>query len=360
MALSLPSIAIHRGHNAGICLFTHKEILEVIELERFLNIKNCSFDNFTPISTPDTVVDSLLRYIKHVYGYTTFDKVIITEDTKLKPYIKKFEAKDYVLDFTLHHRAHANSSYFQSEFDHALILSFDGGSPEGYFNIYYRNRKQPLEILGTYNIDLGSHYHVIGSVCDDVKNYNELTAAGKVMGLQSYGQEVKGWKKPLRDFFLSLPPYYNNLSNKIDNLSKNLGIVFSKQNKLKGENAYNLARTSQIVFEEIVYSKFDKYVDANPDTPLIITGGCALNIILNTNLKNRYGREVFVAPNSSDCGLPVGIASTYNEYKETQDLTYKGLSILDQHTLPEYVEKFNAKKKPVKDIANDLSLQLLD
>jgi hypothetical protein len=34
-----------------------------------------------------------------------------------------------------------------------------------------------------------------------------------------------------------------------------------------------------------------------PNIPLIVVGGCALNILLNTRLKNELNRDVFIPPN---------------------------------------------------------------
>jgi len=48
-----------------------------------------------------------------------------------------------------------------------------------------------------------------------------------------------------------------------------------------------------------------------PDFPFVVTGGCALNIVLNTKIGEKYGRKIYVAPNSSDCGLAVGILASF-------------------------------------------------
>jgi hypothetical protein len=47
--MELPIISLHRGHNAAVAVYHKGKIVSVIEFERFVNIKNASFDSFQPI-----------------------------------------------------------------------------------------------------------------------------------------------------------------------------------------------------------------------------------------------------------------------------------------------------------------------
>lgn len=351
--MELPVIALHRGHNAAIAVYYQNDIVSVIEFERFINRKNASFDGFIPIHSRFAILEQVYKYLKTEYGFTHYDKFIVGECVDFLDSYKVIPANQYINDTTNHHSAHANSSFCQSPYDEALIISFDGGGIDGYFNVYTGKKGQDLNHICSYHYDLGSHYHVIGGVCEEIKNYDTLTAAGKVLGLQSYGKVVEEWKEPLQNFFKSRVPYYVELDTKIEDLSKAIGLEFSKTNKLSGENSYNLCRTAQEVFEEIVFELIDSRVQDH-NLPLVLTGGCALNIVFNTKVKERYNREVFVAPNSTDCGLAVGLLCTYIKPTKQIDLTYKGVKVLDDQMLTEYIEQRGGLEANLDHIIADL------
>jgi len=352
--MELPVIAIHKAHNATVAVYYKGEVVCALEFERFVNIKNASFDSFEPIYGTPYILEQVYNYLKSEFGFTRYEKVILSECSELKDYYKAIPANEYITDPSSHHTAHANGSLYQSPFEKALVVSFDGGSPEGYFNIYIGEKGKDLERVEHFSYDLGSHYHVVGALCEEVKNYHVLTAAGKVLGLQSYGKVIEEWKQPLKEFFKSHTPYYHLLDEKIQKLSDSLGINFSKTNRLSGETSYNFARTAQEVFEEVVYDCITKSVQEN-NLPIIVTGGCALNIVLNTNIKNRYNREVFVAPNSTDCGLAVGLLCKYLKPSQLVDVTYKGVSVLDRSTLMEFIEHRKGVKVSILELVNDLT-----
>lgn len=81
--------------------------------------------------------------------------------------------------------AHASLGFFNSPFNHALILSYDGGGNDGTFNIYYGNRSekkiQHLEWLG---LNLGTPYRQLALCMPEVTRekkdlldmYNNLLA----------------------------------------------------------------------------------------------------------------------------------------------------------------------------------------
>lgn len=353
--MSLPSIAIHPWHNAAAAVYDNGEITVVVEFERFINLKNASFEFFEPIHCREHILQEVYNYLKKEHGYTHYDKLFLGYGYPSVPeqYRKVFPAQDYIVE-EAHHGAHASNSFYQSPYQEALIISFDGGSNDGFFNIYKGIKGQELQLLKSVSIDLGSHYHVIGSICDEVKHYHVLTAAGKVLGLQSYGKVVSEWKDPLKRFFSFSPPYTHQLSERIAVLSQELGIPFSQSNKLSGEPSYNFARTAQEAFEEIFFEHVNDLVSQH-NLPIILTGGCALNITLNTNVKQRYQREVFVAPNSSDCGLPVGVLCKQFKPERVVDVTYKGVEILDRYSLMEYVNSRQGQKANIATIANDLA-----
>jgi len=351
---ALPNISLHSHHNASVAVELNGDIITVIELERFVNLKNASHAFFSPIRVQDVVLGEIYEYLKFKYGFAKYDNFIISEGYKEVPedWKKQIPANNYIVD-ERHHAAHAASSFYQSPFEEALIISFDGGSNDGWFNIFHGKKGEDLIPVANHSFDLGSHYHVIGGCCEDIKNYDHLTAAGKVLGLQSYGKIIENWIAPLTEFF-KFVPFYHELDERIEKLSNSIGIEFSKIKKLSGDNQYNLARTAQHVFESIFFECTDDLINQF-NLPIIITGGCALNIVLNTKVKKSYPHlDVFVAPNSSDCGLTVGSLCNLKKPKKIIDVTYKGVGILDRHLLMEYVNRYMAPEANIESIASDL------
>lgn len=352
--MSLPSIAIHVHHNGSAAVYHEGDIVAVIELERLVNLKNASWDFFEPIYAKDFVLKAIYDYLKEKFGFTHYDKFIIGYGYPEMPEFNRaiIPANEYIVDVS-HHPAHAYNSFAQSSFQKALIVSFDGGSNDGFFNVYIAEKGEDLKNIINFGVDLGSHYHLIGTFCKEIKNYHALTAAGKVLGLQSYGEVIEDWKAPLIRFFDSGVPFWVDLEGKKKRLSEEIGIEFSETNKLSEQNAYNFARTAQEVFEELFFKYADSIIREH-DLPIVITGGCALNIVLNTRIKERYNKEVFVAPNSTDCGLPVGLLCKYFKPTHVIDVTYKGVDALDKFSLMEYVNTRCGKVQSIEIIANDL------
>lgn len=352
--MGLPNIALHSHHNASIAVELDGDIVTVIELERFINLKNASHCFFKPIHVQDVILGEVYEYLRLTHGFTKYDKFIISQGFAEVPqeWRDQIPANEYLVD-DRHHPAHAASSFYQSPHHESLIISFDGGSNDGWFNLYHGIKGEELKTVTSFGIDLGSHYHVIGSVCEDIKNYDELTAAGKVLGLQSYGNIRYEWVDYITELFKHVP-YWHDLESRLLKLSNQMGVTFSKENKLSGQIQYDLARTAQHVFETIFFDSVDTWVKQY-NLPIVLTGGCALNITLNTRVKERYPHlDVFVAPNSSDCGLTVGTLCNLVKPTKTIDITYKGVGVLDRSLLMEYVNTYNARKVNVDAIVQDL------
>ena len=97
-----------------------------------------------------------------------------------------------------------------------------------------------------------------------VAEAKKAIAAGKVLGLQSYGKVREEWKAPLKKFFTSSVPYWYNLEIKKKTLSDEIGIEFSGDNRLNGDEGNDFARTAQEVFEEVFFEKVDSIDELDP------------------------------------------------------------------------------------------------
>ena len=198
-----------------------------------------------------------------------------------------------------------------------------------------------------------------GDYLADVKlepalNIGNLVYSGKIMGLCSYGNLREEWLEPFKEYYYSKPDGLNYLEL-LKVLGDKIGVEFDRQNRLTGQLAWDIAKTSQIAFEEVFIEITKPYIEQYSDLPIIVVGGCALNILLNTRLKNELKVDVFVPPNPNDCGIAAGMMLNYLKPKTAIDLTYSGIPILDIDTLMSHCEDdYRADKLNVETLVNDL------
>ena len=72
-------------------------------------------------------------------------------------------------------------------------------------------------------------------------------------------------------------------------------------------------------------------------------------------MKQRYNREIFVAPNSADCGLSVGLLCAHFHPEEIIDVTYRGIGVLDRYCLMEEVERRRGSEADIEQMTQDLA-----
>jgi carbamoyltransferase len=109
-----------------------------------------------------------------------------------------------------------------------------------------------------------------------------------------------------------------------------------------------------VAFENVFIENIMGFISKYPNLPIILVGGCALNIILNTRLKKELNRDIFVPPNPNDCGIASGLILNYLKPNEPVDLTYSGVNVLDEDLLMNYVEDSWMKQLNISEVINDL------
>lgn len=364
----MANISFHGSHNGAMVIEKDGEILCVIEVERFLNYKNAGIAQYKVPRYIMITVEEILKWIEKEYGITEFDNCYFSSTDFIgENYegVHRFfqtnqliKAKNYIHGW--HHESHAYGVFYQSPFKEALIFSFDGGGDDGEFNVYHAVRGQDIErleqvknpIVGDPNLyyNLGFAYMIFGQYLKDIQLDNvgdgNLVWPGKIMGLVSYGNVVNEWLEHFIHFFKSDPDGANNdYIAKLDKLGEAIGVKFDIQDRLEGQTAYDVAATAQRAFEECFIEVAKPYFDKYPDLPVCITGGCALNIILNTRIKQEFNKEVFVGPNPNDCGIALGLMLRHLKPEQPVDITYKGLPILDKHMVAQLIAEYGNVKK---------------
>ena len=358
----MANISFYGSHNSAVAVENEGKIICVIEVERFLNQKNAGYGQYLVSHTRPFLLKEIVKWIEKEYGISEYENCYYLNSDTIESTGKVFyheliPAKNYIN--SLHHLSHAACGFYQSDYERALIISFDGGGNDGFFNVYVAENRETIREIDRLGFDLGFPYMSFGDYLSDIKlepalSIGNLVYSGKIMGLCSYGNLRSEWLESFKKYYMSRPDGLNYISL-LNVLSNEIGVEFNKLKRLEGQLAWDVAKTSQIAFEEVFLELSKNYFEEYSDLPIVIVGGCGLNILLNTRLKQQIKADVFVPPNPNDCGIAVGMILNHIKPKQSIDLTYSGIPILDKDLLMSYCEEdYRAAPLDVELLVNDL------
>ena len=339
-------ISAYGSHNAAISMYYKGEYM-VVEVERWLNSKNIGLVNYMPCSHPQVVFDEICDYLLKKAGKYEVDMYITGYVNKLVP---KFKFKQQIA--ADHHVAHAAAAFYQSPFDKSLAISFDGGGDGSYFNFYECDRNTGIKLIDRLPNDLGFPYMLLADYLDDIKrdslSIGNLVYAGKLMGLCSYGKVNEEWLPHFIEYYskfvYSGDSYIGGLELRhkaVTELMQGIGLLDGfdmETTRFSGQVAWDIAATTQRAFEDFFLELARPWIEKYKHLPLSISGGCGLNVLLNARLLELKGGNVFVPPNTSDCGISVGGILWHIAPKYPVDLTYSGLPVMDAREFSTYIQ----------------------
>jgi carbamoyltransferase len=213
-----------------------------------------------------------------------------------------------------HHYAHAQSAWmlgdteyqfvfdgFGEEYDVQPDMHHEGNIWTVFKDYEIINRKNVKSIIKTDMGGIDEYYPSLGVLHDCIAERCGITGhgddrSGKLMSLQSYGNFDQGY-------------YESHIKGKT---IEDLGNIYEpdcwgayKGNKLiASHKLLDWARTVNESIPEILIEFFERH-GATKDSRILFTGGCAQNILWNTELKKHFPNLV-VAPHSADEGLSLG------------------------------------------------------
>lgn len=348
------SISVYGGHNANVT-FRSQDNYHILELERLKCDRHYMWHDKSDaqfISDLASCVDVAARFwsIDREVAFTNCCYGIngATHLDTLKSHISSIKFSQHN-----HHESHAACAFYQSGFTESLVVSFDGGGNDGVFNFYHFTYGKRPRLVWKSSINLGHAYMLTGYPVSEIRGQkgglpHDLSIAGKLMGLVGYGSVRNEWIDALRQFYRS---------NRWDlhALGRGIGVPLSI-NSLSGQIAYDLAASSQAVFEQEFISVLSAAYEASPTLrrlPLCLSGGAALNVILNERLLAMLDVDIFVPPNPDDGGLSLGQLFLAEPPKEpVRDIKFRGLPLLDHAELTEHCNARGAMAATPDDIAN--------
>lgn len=343
-------LSIYGSHDAAISFIDKTGELRVYEYERFVKKRyamfSSQFDGRQDMGTSEESRRAFLTHVKENLKDTDIDTILYLElDNRDKTLLSEFFPNVSFIEVG-HHYSHACSGYYSAPFREAIIFSIDGGGWDNgsvsMTNVYLGN-EEGFNFLTSPNIDFGNPYSGVGYLISEVspspegpESVHALSYAGKIMGLCGYGSVRTEWLDAMNN-------YYSD--SNLQRLCNSIGLPYG-YNTLSGQDSYDLAATSQAVFEEKAWQLVEPFVDQY-EKNVILVGGCALNVLFNQKLKiilEKRGLELYVPPNPNDCGLSYGMFLNHLPELGKKEICYSGIEILDESNYDNLIKGYQVEE----------------
>ena len=286
-------------HDAAICRIKNGNILHASHSERYSKVKNDKW-----LHQKQLEVNGCLGLKKPIIAY--HEKTWYKNTRRLyarKPWRNDKTTIEYDKSF-YHHQSHAAAGYYTAPFDDCNILVIDSIGEWDTVSIWDNMKKIKS---WKYPYSIGLLYSAITQYIGLKPNEDEYIT----MGMAAFGE-------PIVDLEYLL---WENNHFGIRNISDALSIA-SKE---------DIAASVQALYEK----KFLELVDMCPKKNLIIMGGCALNCLANSKIKNK---NIWIMPSPGDAGNSLGAAALVKKKKLKWKHPYLGYNIRKEINVKEVVE----------------------
>lgn len=298
-------IAFHTQHDANVAVAESGKLLLALELERIFEKRY-----FTCAENDDEFREQWARVmavVREATGIERFDVAVTSwvMPSKRRVLADLVQAGEWRT--VKHHVAHALHGVHDAPFERPLVISFDGGGNDGTFRVF-RGEKHTdrLVPIATLQLNLGTPYRLLGTAMPEVTGQRpqpragHLSLAGKLMAYAALGAPRPEWMKAIEEYYRT----YQEPTQALYSLGEEIGLDL-EPDSLSRDDARSLAATSQTVFESLLEGVVDGHLDATADG-VILTGGCALNVVANERIRRRVKCPVHVPPAPNDAGISVG------------------------------------------------------
>ncbi len=355
-------LSIYASHDSSVCIKTGPNAYRVYEMERILGKR------FVAINK-DPDFEKHMRFIKELIAKdypnlqtwgSCYNAQCTDENKEVLQKVFGFEH----FETMEHHIGHAGGALWQSPFEKCLIISSDGGGWDNdgqtSFKVFLGDKKtQKVTQVAQLPVDACGAYTLLAIPIQEIYKTDTLsrylTYAGKLMGLAAYGSPRAEWIKPMEAYFYGGDDMESLDKQKV--LGEQVGLPLGEINTISGQTAYDFAATAQHVFETISMLTMRPFIERYK-MPICLTGGGALNVLLNKKIQDTYPQyPLFVPCNPNDSGLAFGYIALRNppDKGDVIRVTYDGVGILDKEKLPEYVSKYKAQLCHYKQLARVLN-----
>lgn len=349
-------LGIARTHDVSAVLFKGSELLGVAEAERVLEEKHAR--------GPDKLEPAILELCaQHGIAIDSIDAIAIADSGReqlertfpdnvekvhsdfplaqigQRSILTKLPLGDIALNlrqdvdvfYSCHHASHALSALYQAGFSECAILVVDGyGICCGTVAYHYKDGK--LKRLNDFKdvALLGWRYQLFGHFPKEINSEKTdiLDLAGKVMGLNAYGKPVQRYVTYFVNWFREDFNSYETCWNLDKPFFEDLLSIGLRKDGSSVEDAafLNIVSSMQEAYSQVLEDLASRLLRDTGSKNLVVTGGCALNVLANTRLAT-LAENVFFQPNAGDSGLALGAASVVAAYLTETSLHHPKISI---------------------------------
>jgi len=300
------------NHDAAMAIVEDDKIIWAAHSERYSQIKNDKFLNLDIVSEAhmngpwDYVVYYERPMLKKARQLVAGQYKTAFDYKKLPSvYLKQFNIK--IDEYVSHHHSHMAGGYYTAPFDDADILTIDAIGEFETITLWDNEKKIKSWY---YPNSLGLFYSAITDRIGLKANEEEYIT----MGMAAYGE-----------------PKYVDYMRLVRQLNNHRGCG----NILPGANEFDIAASAQKVYEEELLKIVDEYCK-KPN--LILSGGCALNCLANSKIKNK---NIWIMPNPGDSGSALGCISAVTKKKLDWQGPFLGTNIEGEYPIDSILKELS-------------------
>lgn len=344
-------LAVYLNHDANITVFLGGEILHYLEIEKITQNRYQSF-----AVEPDKFIaqwkDWVMPYLTGFSVNTIHWNWVAPDQLRI---LKLFFADCQNWVHHTHHISHAWSVYnFTQPIEGDLVISVDGRGDLGDSFSVFEFGENCMTLVRDINLRLGVGYRMLGILSPEIESYrnfefgNNQSVPGKAMALAGFGKVREDWISAIRDYYIRFREFAHPSLN-IAKLQKEIGFSGIP---IEREAGRDLLATSQKVFEELFLENTSDIIQSSTVKRILLTGGCALNVTLNSRISKLFNKVVFVSPAPNDCGISLGMFRSSQPFAPLIN-AYKGIPFREPKTRLAY--KVDSKKADVGTLAHLLA-----
>ena len=340
-----------KKHWAGLPILAIKECLKYANIKEE-QLTNVSL-NTNPLSNlPQKSIYFLKNYIlgsKKKEIFLRLKKKLTIKDELSREF--NF-SKKIKIDYIDHHLSHIASTYYPSNFDHAICISIDGfGDFASVVIAEGKGSKINIKEKIFFPDSLGIFYEMMTQLL----GFENFGDEYKLMGLSSYGQPT--YKEAILNTLFEDSKTFKLNKKYFAHTDKNFSYKFDgipSQNKIYKDEIFNfikkediendkenLAASIQSVYEEFFFQIIKRAKELIKSDNLCLAGGCSLNSVANGKLDESYGiSKLFIPYAPGDAGGAIGSALVSSYKQQEQKIDNLQSPFLGPNFLEEDIKKF--------------------
>lgn len=339
-------------HDSAACFIKNGEIIYASQEERHTRVKNENNFPFLSILNGLDYLKLDKKNIKSIIFHESLKTLTPTEKKKIQERLSSdlafIDINSPNIEFLDHHYSHAAAGYFSSNFNEALIFSFDGLGESISTSVFHgKNNKidNIKKILKPNSVGL------IYSAFTYFLGFNVNSGEYKMMGLSPYGKnlyEDKIFNEMIELYddgsFKVNQKYFNFLADKVI-ITEEVEKFFSLKKRNNEDEILqihcDIAASIQCVIEKIIFKIIEHEVNLHQINNIVLSGGVALNCILNGKIEKKFKKNLHIFPSPGDSGNSFGCAA-YATFSSPDFKNHQRKKIQDVFLGPEYINDYSS------------------